>query len=648
VAEAGTPTDALDQAKRLELITVRVRWFGVLLGVFLVATTNQGSPPHASSLVVTISFVAVGLIAAANAVIHWSIERVRTEAGMRGLGLTAFLVDVVAVFAFTWLYSYDPAGNRWVIIYILPLEGALRFQLRGALVTVGLTLANELGREAFLAHRFPHSGFYGLAYEQKYTFLFSEVAFRVGILAIIALVAGVMARSLAREARRASQTAQRFEELAKREMASRRELAAFNTAVLTGVAAEDLDASMQLMASAIAPDLAFETLTIFLREGDDLVVKGIYGMEIDGGRVRIGDGVTGTVALSGRPIVVSDVRRFPGYVCADPTMRSEMAVPMRMGDELIGVVDVESVEPDRFTVQDLGLLTRVADQIGLVAHSNRLLSQQRQTMLRLQELDQMKSDFVAITSHELRTPITAIRGFVKTLMRNRDRLTREQLASFLGTIDRQSARLARLVEDLLFVSRIEAGTVRFAREPVDLARFLHESVEALGPEGRSRVDVRVAADAGVVVIDPQRLDQILRNLVENALKFSPPDAVVTVAAELRAGTVTVEVADRGVGISPEDLPMIFDRFHQVGHVMTRENEGAGLGLYITKRLVEAMDGTIEVASTLGEGTTFTVRVPIPIGGDGAATAARAGGARDGNGRRDSPSPEREPETQRAP
>src|SRR5207249_10685455 len=139
---------------------------------------------------------------------------------------------------------------------------------------------------------------------------------------------------------------------------------------------------------------------------------------------------------------------------------------------------VESRTPNAFDEEALGVLTRLADQIALVAHSNRLLSQQRETMRRLRELDQMKSDFVAITSHELRTPITAIRGFVKTLLRNRDRLSDDQLTSFMQTIDRQSGRLARLVEDLLFVSRIEAGAVRLAPEPVEAVPLLHHSLQA--------------------------------------------------------------------------------------------------------------------------------------------------------------------------
>jgi signal transduction histidine kinase len=610
MAEAGNSRSSLEQAKRLERALVRVRWFGILLGAYLVSQTNVGSPPRASTRVVELAYLTIGLLALGNLGFWTALNRTRSEGAVRRLGMTAFAFDAAALLAVSWLYTYDPRGATWVVIYILPLEGALRYQLRGALSTIVMALANELGREAFLAHRFPVSGFYGGVLEQRYYFLFSGVAFRVGILAIIAFVAGFMARSLAREAEKSAQQAAKFEDLARREMAARRELAAFNTAVLTGVAAEDLDASMQLMADAIAPDLGFETLTIMLREGEALVVKGMHGMPFYDDPVPLGDGVTGTVAATGRPIVVSDVRKFPGYICVDPAMSSEMAVPMRIGDELIGVVDVESSDADRFTVQDLGLLTRVADQIALVAHSNRLLSRQRETMQRLQELDQMKSDFVAITSHELRTPITAIRGFVKTLLRNRDRLSAEQLTNFMHTIDRQSARLARLVEDLLFVSRIEAGAVRLAPEPVDVTELVHESLEAFGPEGRVRIDLNVLEDMGTGTIDAQRVDQIVRNLVENALKFSPRDARVSVSAGAAAGLRTLEVADRGAGIPPEDLPLIFDRFHQAGHVMTRENEGAGLGLYITKRLVEAMGGTIGVRSEPGRGSTFTVSIPL--------------------------------------
>ena len=289
---------------------------------------------------------------------------------------------------------------------------------------------------------------------------------------------------------------------------------------------------------------------------------------------------------------------------ADPDMRSEMAAPMRIGDDVIGVLDVESRQLDAFDQAALDLLVRLADQIALVAHSNRLLSQQAETVRRLQELDQMKSDFVAITSHELRTPITAIRGFVKTLERNMDRLAPEQVTSFMAIIDRQSRRLAHLVEDLLFVS------IRLSIERVELAHFLRESAESAGPEAKSRVEVRAEPPGVWVPIDPQRVEQILRNLVDNALKFSPSETPVELEGRAFDEVVEFSVTDHGRGIRAEDLPLIFDRFHQAGEVLTREREGAGLGLYIAKRLTEGMGGTIEVSSADGHGSTFTVRVPV--------------------------------------
>jgi signal transduction histidine kinase len=599
VTEAGTRSSRdLDQARRLERGLIRVRSFAVLLGVYLVSQTNIGPRPYASDLILGLAYGLMGMLGLGNAAFWLATRRATSLDTLRRIGLVAFGFDTLVVFALAWAFSYDPKGTTWVVVYILPLEGAIRYRLRGALISVALTLLNETAREAYLAARFT-----------GYPFLVANVVFRVGIQAIVAAVAGFMARSLALQAGRAEEEARRAEAVAQRETSARRELAAFNTAILTGVAAEDLDPSIRLMAEAIGRDLGFEAFTILLREEDHLLVKGMAGMPFYEDRIPIGKGVTGTAAASGRALIVPDVSAFPGYIEVDPDMRSEMAAPMRIGEEVIGVLDVESRTPDAFDQASLDVLVRLADQIALVAHSNRLLSQQTETVRRLQELDQMKSDFVAITSHELRTPITAIRGFISTLLRNRELLAPEQVASFMTIIDRQSARLAQLVEDLLFVSKIEAGAIRLSIQQVDLGQFLRESVESIGPDAKVRIQIRAPAEDAPVAIDPQRVDQILRNLLDNALKFSAPETPVTLEGRIDGDVVAFAVTDRGHGILPEDLPNIFDRFHQVGEVLTREQEGAGLGLYITKRLVEAMDGTIEVSSEPGRGSTFTVRVP---------------------------------------
>jgi signal transduction histidine kinase len=595
------------RSNRLERLLIRVRWFGVLLGVYLVSQTNSGPPPHASDTVLTLAYAILACLAAGNLAITLSVARVSTLPAMRLLGLAAFSFDAAVTFSLAWAFSYDPKDATWVVLLILPLEGALRYQLQGAMVAVAMTLANEIAREAFLAARFPAP--LPEQFIPSHQFAVANVAFRVGMQAIIALVAGFMARSLAREADRANEQARLSEEAARRASDARREVAAFNTAVLTGVAAEDLDTSIRLMAEAIGRDLQFETFSILLRQADQLLVKGMYGLPFYDRPIPLGTGVTGTVAATGRAMAVQDIRRFPGYIEADPAIRSEMAAPLRIGDEVIGVVDVESREPNAFDDAALGVLTRLADQIALVAHSNRLLSQQRETVQRLRELDEMKSDFISITSHELRTPLTAIRGFVKTLIRNRPRLSEDQITEFMGIIDRHSERLSRLVEDLLFVARIESGGMRLQIEEVDLPKFLREMAESFTPDERLRIRLSAAGEGGPVKMDPYRVDQVVRNLVGNALKFSSPESPVILAASAADGWLRFSVTDRGIGIPESELEHIFERFHQAQPALTREARGAGLGLYITKRLVEAMGGTIEASSQEGQGSTFTVALP---------------------------------------
>jgi signal transduction histidine kinase len=267
----------------------------------------------------------------------------------------------------------------------------------------------------------------------------------------------------------------------------------------------------------------------------------------------------------------------------------------------------------------VGVEAVVALVAGLMARSLRLEAERardrawlaEEAANRLQELDQMKSDFVAITSHELRTPLAAVRGFVNTLLRRIDELSAGEVREFLGIVDHQTARLIRLVEDLLVVSRIEGGKLGFDPQPIDARAFLEQVVRGLGDEG-SRVRMEADELVPTFVADPNRLGQVLTNLLQNALKFSRRPVLVSCreeAADPRE-LIRFDVTDEGVGIAPEDMDAIFERFHQIEAASTRQAEGAGLGLYITKKLVEAMDGSIVVASEVGRGSTFTVRLPL--------------------------------------
>jgi len=246
----------------------------------------------------------------------------------------------------------------------------------------------------------------------------------------------------------------------------------------------------------------------------------------------------------------------------------------------------------------------------MVVQAALLRDRQEETLRKLRELDEMKSDFVAITSHELRTPLAAVRGFVNTLRRRMEDLSPEETQEFLGIIDRQTDRLIRLVEDLLVVSKIEAGKLIFEPEAIEPVAFCDRVVQGLGDDG-ARVTLRVQDSLPErIVVDPHRTGQILTNLLHNALKFSPSGSPVVLSALAIHGRLEFAVTDQGAGIPQDEVGRIFERFHQADAASTRSTDGAGLGLYITKKLVEAMGGTIEVESRQGGGSTFTVSLPL--------------------------------------
>jgi two-component system phosphate regulon sensor histidine kinase PhoR len=257
----------------------------------------------------------------------------------------------------------------------------------------------------------------------------------------------------------------------------------------------------------------------------------------------------------------------------------------------------------------------VEDRIGTV-YALRDVSEDRQ-------LDQLKSDFVATVSHELRTPLTSIYGFAETLLRGDVNFADEDRRTFLGYIASESERLTRLVDGLLSVTRLEAGGVELALEDIDVGDVLREIVvrQAERAKDSHRVELHLPAGPLVAAADRDKLRQVVLNLVDNAIKYSPDGGAIDVTATRQLDMVEIRVQDHGIGISAADQRNLFRKFFRADARMTRGIRGIGLGLYLTRGFVTAMGGRIRVESEAGKGSTFIVDLPLRRGTGGGVRAA---------------------------
>jgi signal transduction histidine kinase len=293
-------------------------------------------------------------------------------------------------------------------------------------------------------------------------------------------------------------------------------------------------------------------------------------------------------------------------------------VPLLMPSKVVGVLHVGALSPRAFTDDDVELLRMAADRAAMAIVHARLFEAERQaaeTLARtneeLRELDQMKDLFVSGVSHELRTPLTSMLGYLEILRGGEAGELSDEQGHFLEIVDRNCHRLHHLIDDILFLSRLDSGRFHLERATVDLGGLVAERVESIRPAAeKKRVEVHLdICEASLQLwADPSRLAQVIDNLLSNGVKFTPAEGEVFVTVGASDEAAHLEVRDTGVGIPEDEAQRLFERFFRAS---TAQNvPGTGLGLSITKSIVEAHDGTISVRSTVGVGTTVTVDLPL--------------------------------------
>ncbi|HUP85955.1 MAG TPA: ATP-binding protein [Acidimicrobiales bacterium] len=298
------------------------------------------------------------------------------------------------------------------------------------------------------------------------------------------------------------------------------------------------------------------------------------------------------------------------------------ALPIRYRTELIGVLIVAHRSPRHLDDREHDRLTRVTDQLGLALGSAAAYRRETEVAEDLRALNRQKDEFLANVSHELRTPAAAIKLVASTLHRSWDRIDDEQRDEMLAMLDRRGGQLNQLIGNLLDEALSDAGMTRLALVDINWCEALARWAELATLDTGRAVTLHLPQADVVGLGDAVKLERVVVNLLSNAAKFSDPSTPIDLSLSVEEDDVIVTVADHGIGIPPEEHDRIFDRFHQVDGRSTRTVGGFGIGLSLTRHFVAAHGGSVSVASRIGRGTTFMVRVPRrPAAADAGARAA---------------------------
>jgi signal transduction histidine kinase len=587
----------------MEVWMAWVRFFAVPFAVLEVGVFKEDYPEGYE----TWAWAMTAFFAAGAIVLLIVADRVRSRAAWRRIGLAALAFDAVVVYGYIVVFSFEPGTPVRQLVFIPLIEAALRYGLRGGIVLPLLSAVVLALTEWWRETRF-----------EPMAFDVDRITFPVGVQLILGVTVGSLVNRLREERARASARAAEAEQL-RDELGRRADLLdATNRCARALSSSLELEQAFAAFIRELRGLVPFSRTAIVLIEDSRIRVFATAGEAAEtvfppGTIVSIAGSAVEDVVRTGQVLYREDMTETrydeePEFVALG--LHSRVVAPLLAGAETIGAFSVVRRELDGFAPGDVELLSLLGRLVGSAVQNIRAYEAERATVEELRSLSALRADFVSLVSHELRSPMASVIGSARTLQQRWRELDPEQRESFLALIAHETTRLAELIGDVLDTSRIEAGTFSYSFGDVDLGQLVRESAEA-AERGQDEVPVRAVVHGPLPSVrgDRDRLRQVLANLIDNAVKYSPPGDPVEIEALSSNGRVVIEVRDRGPGIAHEHQKVIFEKFGRV-HVGDKAKPGTGLGLFIAKSITEAHGGSIDVRSSPDHGATFTLSLPV--------------------------------------